>query len=105
MSYILLTKIRYPTRVQLGLGGYGTFTIGERGLPRADRRAACIGAVIGKESLVKSLGTGNRSLASRLAHPYIGEFKSRIAEAATASNYRLKAWGSADSGEQYQLPQ
>jgi hypothetical protein len=58
-------------------------------------------AVIGKESLVKSLGTGNRSQAGRLALPYIAEFKSRIAEAANTANYRLKAWGPVDRGGQY----
>jgi hypothetical protein len=60
-------------------------------------------AVIGKESLVKSLGTRNRSQADRLALPYIAEFKSWIAEAANASNYRLKAWGPVDTGTQYRF--
>jgi hypothetical protein len=58
-------------------------------------------AVIGKESLVRSLGTGNRSQARRLALPYIAEFKSRIAEAANTANYRLKPWGRVDRGKQY----
>jgi hypothetical protein len=37
--------------------------------------------IIGKESLVKSLGTGNRAKADRLAVPYIAEFSTRVAEA------------------------
>ena len=67
------------------------------------RRRQALRAVIGKESLVKSLGTGNRSQASRFALPYIAEFKSRIAEAASTANYRLKAWGPADRQYRYHI--
>lgn len=58
-------------------------------------------AVIGKESLIKSLGTGNRSQAGRLALPYIAEFKARIAEAANTANYRLKRWGPVGGAREY----
>ena len=44
-------------------------------------------AIIGKESLVKSLGTGNRAKAERLAVPYIAEFSAMVAEAASAEHY------------------
>jgi len=40
-------------------------------------------SIIGKESLVKSLGTGNRAKANRLAVPYVTEFAARLAEAAS----------------------
>jgi DNA N-6-adenine-methyltransferase (Dam) len=61
--------------------------------------------IIGRESLVKALGTGNRAKASRLAEPYIAEFKARLRRAANTEQYDYNAnWDDVDlaiMGKQY----
>lgn len=43
--------------------------------------------LIGKESLVKSLGTGDYATASRRSIPYIAQFKTKLANARLGKHY------------------
>ena len=49
--------------------------------------------IIGKQSLVKSLGTGNRAKPNRLAVPYNTEFATKLAEAASERFEYNGVWG------------